>query len=391
MKTKFIISFCFLISLSYLSVNQKASASVLPYPLSSDQDGANAGPTIINPTNRSSFSITPSIKRIKALENAQGSLILDYGLYYPVNAVDNSNLSNINKELGYEQRKAILLVGDDWGKTNKATFTQNDLMIIRQRIAEINNALTTTSIRLKDLELVSRCRSTGFDGGISISGFYNCIFSEVYDIDIATKVAIRHRAELLANRDFWNSLFWTLLRDTNQANITNISPSSAKFLDKINISGINLTNTAAVFFTDPSNAYHFRIYYPTKSDIKAMEIQATLLDLSQISSNTSANSVFNVSLIDIYGKRSNSLPLTFIPEPPPLTACNCEPGQQWSTTTTTEEESLPGICVINNNETCTSVYNPVCGCDLMTYANACEARKAGIKIFKNNQCFLLGW
>ncbi|MBK6352073.1 MAG: hypothetical protein KA251_00455 [Saprospiraceae bacterium] len=35
---------------------------------------------------------------------------------------------------------------------------------------------------------------------------------------------------------------------------------------------------------------------------------------------------------------------------------------------------------------CTMDYNPVCGCNQKTYANACSAECAGIKIYKSGKC-----
>ena len=35
---------------------------------------------------------------------------------------------------------------------------------------------------------------------------------------------------------------------------------------------------------------------------------------------------------------------------------------------------------------CSNAYNPVCGCNGVTYGNACKAAKAGVSIVKNSKC-----
>jgi hypothetical protein len=50
----------------------------------------------------------------------------------------------------------------------------------------------------------------------------------------------------------------------------------------------------------------------------------------------------------------------------------------------------PADCIdpgkINPNGICTMEYEPVCGCNGLTYANACVARNAGLRSFRPGPC-----
>jgi hypothetical protein len=50
----------------------------------------------------------------------------------------------------------------------------------------------------------------------------------------------------------------------------------------------------------------------------------------------------------------------------------------------------PSDCIdpsqVNPGGICTMEYDPVCGCNGITYANACVARNAGLRTFKPGPC-----
>lgn len=35
---------------------------------------------------------------------------------------------------------------------------------------------------------------------------------------------------------------------------------------------------------------------------------------------------------------------------------------------------------------CAEIYKPVCGCDNKTYSNECDAKRAGVKNWKEGEC-----
>jgi hypothetical protein len=41
---------------------------------------------------------------------------------------------------------------------------------------------------------------------------------------------------------------------------------------------------------------------------------------------------------------------------------------------------------INPQAMCTRIYLPVCGCDSVTYGNACEAEASGVRWWRGGEC-----
>ena len=41
---------------------------------------------------------------------------------------------------------------------------------------------------------------------------------------------------------------------------------------------------------------------------------------------------------------------------------------------------------INPQAICTRIYLPVCGCDSVTYGNACEAEASGVRWWRSGEC-----
>jgi Kazal-type serine protease inhibitor domain len=53
-----------------------------------------------------------------------------------------------------------------------------------------------------------------------------------------------------------------------------------------------------------------------------------------------------------------------------------------------QNEKLSNDCIekIKPDIVCTAQYDPVCGCNMKTYGNACEAGAASIRVLYNGEC-----
>jgi len=78
-----------------------------------------------------------------------------------------------------------------------------------------------------------------------------------------------------------------------------------------------------------------------------------------------------------------------LPPPPPLGDCfNHTCPNNYYCFTPTGDCNATGTCQAKPG-LCTPVYEPVCGCDGVSYWNACEAARAGVSVAHAGQCFVI--
>ena len=70
---------------------------------------------------------------------------------------------------------------------------------------------------------------------------------------------------------------------------------------------------------------------------------------------------------------------------------SCEKSKNLSTLNCVMSPSVQnGVCIdstlIGNADECIEIYNPVCGCDGITYDNYCVADSLGITSYVNGEC-----
>ena len=77
---------------------------------------------------------------------------------------------------------------------------------------------------------------------------------------------------------------------------------------------------------------------------------------------------------------SNNITIVFISSIIPLFTY-CEPINEFSNDSDCIDESL-----IDSSAVCYMIYDPVCGCNEVTYSNDCVAENSGILIFEKGSC-----
>ena len=66
--------------------------------------------------------------------------------------------------------------------------------------------------------------------------------------------------------------------------------------------------------------------------------------------------------------------------------CSCEKNKICETIPNIEDGDCIDSLLINDSTYCITVYDPVCGCDGLTYSNSCFAGISGITFYVEGEC-----
>ena len=65
---------------------------------------------------------------------------------------------------------------------------------------------------------------------------------------------------------------------------------------------------------------------------------------------------------------------------------SCEKNNNCVSTPSIQSEVCIDSTLINDSIACVEVYDPVCGCDSVTYSNSCHADRFGVISYVAGQC-----